>query len=58
MLTLVETKGTVLQVATTSADLVDTVRGELGHRGGAAQQESTLLAGLGALATSSTVLVF
>ena len=55
---MVETKGAVLHVATAGADLVDAVRGQLGHGGGAAQPEGALLAGLGPLATSGTVLVF
>ena len=57
-LTLVETKGAVLQVATAGADLVDAVWRQLGHGGGSAQEEGALLAGLGTLATGSTVLVF
>jgi len=55
---LIETKGTVLDVTTTGAHLMDTVWGQLGHGGGATQKKLTLLASLGTLATGGTMLVF
>jgi len=55
---LIETKGTVLGIATAGTDHVDAVWRQLGHGGGTAQEKLTLLAGLGPLATGGTVLVF